>query len=116
VRRIQGKVWGETWPVFFRNNVEIHRIKVKAGGYCSTHRHRAKFNQFCVLSGILDVFVAKADYDLTDRTSLHHGETMTVAPGEFHHFKAVEDTDALEVYWTELREDDIERQTVGGME
>ena len=36
---IQGKVWGSTGPLFFKNNVEIHRIEVVKGGFCSKHKH-----------------------------------------------------------------------------
>jgi len=113
MRQVQGKVWGETWPLFARNNVELHRIRVSAGHECSKHRHAHKHNMFFCLSGLLDIYVWKRDYTLVDRTQLQPGECMTVAPGEFHQFRAVQDTDALEVYWVELSETDIERETVG---
>ena len=28
----QGKIWGNTKPLFNKNNVEIHRIEVDSGG------------------------------------------------------------------------------------
>ena len=38
----QGKVWGQTQPLFNKNNVEIHRIETNKGGYCSKHKHEFK--------------------------------------------------------------------------
>ena len=115
MREVQGKVWGETQPVFELNNVEIHRITIMAGGYCSKHKHAAKYNRFCLISGLLDVEVWKNDYSLVDRTQLQQGESMTVPPGEFHRFRAIEPCDCLEIYWVEIRDDDIQREEVGGV-
>ena len=36
---IQGKVWGQTQPLFLKNNVEIHRIEAKQGGYWANINH-----------------------------------------------------------------------------
>ena len=112
----QGKIWGETRLVFRNANAEVHLITAKQGGYCSKHRHIAKFNQFHVLRGRLAVETWKREYDLCDVTELGPGDTTTCAPGEYHRFRTLEDTDALEVYWVELRADDIERDNVGGTE
>jgi len=110
----QGKVWGETSPLFNKNNVEIHRILVRHGGFCSRHRHAHKFNMFYVESGCLIVTIAQP-YDLADKTQVRKGEICTVPPGLWHSFEAVEDTLAFEIYWTELSPGDIERDGCGGM-
>ena len=55
----QGKIWGETSPIFNKNNVEIHRIEIKKGGYCSKHKHEHKFNAFFVEKGKLQISVWK---------------------------------------------------------
>jgi mannose-6-phosphate isomerase-like protein (cupin superfamily) len=113
---IQGKVWGSTSPLFCKNNVEIHRIEGVKGGYCSWHKHLAKYNRFFVESGIIKVTVQK-DYGsgtLEDVTILLPGQQTTVAPGEYHKFEVVEDCVAYEIYWVELNPKDIERLTVGG--
>jgi hypothetical protein len=40
---------------------------------------------------------------------------MSVVPaGEVHKFIAHQQTEALEIYWTELRHSDIIRENVGG--
>ncbi len=114
---IQGKVWGETVPLFNQNNVEVHFVKIKKGGYCSKHCHKAKYNKFLVLHGELKVSIWK-DYGtetLEDISIVRTGQECTVSPGDFHRFEAIEDTQALEIYWVDLRVDDIVRQDHGGM-
>ena len=112
---IQGKIWGETESLFNKNNVEIHRIKAEAGGFCSKHRHRHKYNLFYVESGALKVTVWKNDYNLVDETTISSGQSTIVAPDEYHSFQALDDTIAYEIYWVELLEKDIEREDCGGL-
>jgi quercetin dioxygenase-like cupin family protein len=114
---IQGKVWGYTSSLFNKNNVEIHLLQADKGGYCSKHYHKSKYNRFFVIKGILKITVWK-DYGtetLEDVTILGTGMECTVPPGDFHRFEALEDTDALEIYWVDLRENDIVREDHGGM-
>lgn len=114
---IQGKVWGSTYPLFNKNNVEVSAIKVKKGGYCSKHLHHSKFNKFIVNTGALKVIVWKSygDDTLEDVTIVGAGMEHTVRPGEYHMFEALEDTEALEIYWVELDPDDIQRLNQGGL-
>ena len=113
---VQGKIWGQTTPLFNKNNVEIHRIEGRKGGYCSKHVHASKYNRFLVESGRLKITITK-DYGsgiLDDVTVIGPGEQTTVAPGQWHQFEVLEDCVAFEIYWVELDPDDIERETVGG--
>ena len=111
-----GKVWGETVHFFGKNNVSIHRIKVKPGGFCSKHCHKYKFNLFYIESGSLIVKVWKNDYDLVDITKLKEQQQMIMPPGEFHQFinESKDYCIVYEIYWTELDESDIIRDSVGG--
>lgn len=111
---IQGKVWGKTQELFFKNNVEIHRIETKKGGFCSKHKHEHKFNAFFVESGKLKIKIWKNDYNLIDETIISSGEMTVVKPGEYHIFESLEDTIAFEIYWVELERNDINRESVGG--
>lgn len=113
-----GKFWGTTEALFEKNNVEIHRIEIKAGGFCSEHRHASKANAFFVESGTLDVLVWESELDgpkAADVTTLTEGQMMTVPPGKWHKFAAQSDVVAYEIYWVELNADDIERRTIGGL-
>jgi len=109
---VQGKVWGNTCQLFNRNNVELHYVNINAGGYCSKHLHRFKFNKFVVLSGKLKVTVWNGA--LEDVTILLGNQECTVPPNTLHRFEALEDTLALEIYWTELDANDIVRIDTGG--
>lgn len=113
---ILGKVWGQTSPIFCKNNVEIHRIEGRKGGYCSKHRHWAKFNMFFMEKGKLKITVVK-DYGsgvLDDITIIGPGQHTIVPPGQYHQFEILEDCIAYEIYWVELDPSDIERETIGG--
>tara|TARA_Y100000361_G_C10912254_1_gene214593 strand:- start:101 stop:463 length:363 start_codon:yes stop_codon:yes gene_type:complete len=110
----QGKVWGVTQPLFNKNNVEIHRIETKKGGFCSKHKHQFKHNCFYVESGKLKVTAWKNDYDLVDVTILNTGEATTVPPQEYHIFEALEDSICYEIYWVEINKNDIVRENHGG--
>jgi hypothetical protein len=63
---------------------------------------------------VLEIHVAKNNYDLIDVTTLRAGDFTTVRPGEFHWFNCVEDCVALEVYYPEALSEDIVRRSVGG--
>jgi len=103
-----GKVWGITQLVFAHNSVECHRIEVKKGGYSSRHSHRSKWNRFLVMRGRLAVFIQLPDGS-EDRTVLTHDQITDVPPGVVHGFEALEETEAIEIYWTVLDASDIER-------
>lgn len=112
----QGKVWGKTSPLFNKNNVEIHAIKINRGGFCSKHAHKHKYNKFIILEGELKITVWK-DYGtgiLEDVTILVAGQECTVSPGDYHMFEAKQETHALEIYWVEINDNDIIRENVGG--
>jgi hypothetical protein len=51
---------------------------------------------------------------LVDTTILNDGEFMQVKPGEFHEFRALQETVAFELYWAEFDPADIVRESVGG--
>ena len=110
----QGKIWGSTQSLFLNNNVEIHRIEAKQGGYCSKHKHEHKYNAFFVERGQLKITIWKNDYDLVDETIISDQQMSTVKPCEYHMFEAMEDTIAYEIYWTEISPEDIVRENCGG--
>jgi quercetin dioxygenase-like cupin family protein len=110
---ISGKVWGTTQCIFKHNNVSIHRIDIKKGGTCSKHYHLHKYNRFFVENGNLKILVWQKDYDLVDETILSPGQSTEIKPGLFHQFVALEDTIAYEIYYLELEDNDIIRDSCG---
>ena len=114
---VRGKVWGNTSTLFSKNNVEVSRIEIKKGGYCSKHRHDYKYNLFFVEEGKLLVTIFREDANTTieDKTILEKHDITYVEPNIFHFFEALEDTIAYEIYWVEIDKKDIIRESVGGM-
>jgi len=126
---IEGKVWGYTQPCLETPAIEIHRINVNKGGYCSKHTHQSKINGFYVFSGVLQISrwknyvhevgkIIQAGYDqhqMVDITKVYRHQMCVVPAGEPHMFTALEDTVALEIYWAELNHNDIHRDLIGGI-
>lgn len=112
---IQTKIWGTTSEIFSKNNVEIHRLEIKKGAFCSQHFHKIKFNGFFCESGEVDITIWRPDSDLIDITTLQNGAYTTVEPGVYHKFTAKTDSIIYEIYWTEISKDDIYRRNFGGI-
>lgn len=109
-----GKVWGITELLTANTAFEYHRIQIKAGGYCSRHKHQTKWNGFHLESGKLLIRTWNDDGS-TDETVLEKGQYTAVAPGIAHQFEALEDCLAFELYWAQYNSEDIQRETVGGL-
>lgn len=110
-----GKVWGTTELIEANGALEFHRIEMKAGGVCSKHLHRYKWNGFYVESGKMKIKVWQNDYDLIDETIIKAGQYTKVKPGLYHQFECIESGVAYELYWAEFNHNDIERETTGFM-
>jgi len=114
---VKDKVWGRTTLIFRTANVEVHYLEIKAGGYCSKHRHvKGKSNLFHIISGRLVVRVWDATGEkLIDSTVLDPGQITVVAPLLWHQFEAVKPTRCYEIYETRVDPGDIERVSEGGI-
>lgn len=109
----QGKFWGKTSCYYVSDTSEVHYIEANKDGYCSRHHHEKKWNRFVVLQGKLKVILYKDGGQ--DETVLTDGLFSDVPPMVDHRFVALEDTKALEVYWTDcLDPTDIVRIDTGG--
>lgn len=114
------KNWGTTAKVCSFPNGSLHRIEIAPGGYCSIHQHQSKANAFIVESGILTVnnFLdfGPGGMDVEPHI-VRAGECFVVPAGAIHQFQ--NDTDApvicYELYYAEMREDDIVRHSQGGV-
>jgi mannose-6-phosphate isomerase-like protein (cupin superfamily) len=109
----QAKIWGVTNHIWSGNNVEVHRIDIVQGGFCSKHKHLCKYNLFEVERGELMVEIWRQD--IIEKTVLRPGDTTIVEPGLYHRFMAATNTVALEIYWVTLNEIDIVRENQGGI-
>ena len=111
----QGKNWGYTTEFFRNAMVSAHHLEINEGGYCSEHRHKHKYNQFYILSGILELTIWHDD-KVPDVTVIEGGQSTAIPPGFYHKFKALIKCEAIEIYQVLLIEPDIERRTKGGLE
>ena len=81
----QGKIWGQTELLEANGVLEFHRIEAKAGGVCSKHKHKFKWNGFFVESGKMIIRVWKNNYDLVSVKG-NHVLFKLVKPDELTHF------------------------------
>jgi cupin fold WbuC family metalloprotein len=110
------KVWGQTRCLVRGHGFEVHYLQIKPGGYCSRHRHKAKWNQFFIISGRLRVPFFRPDGEVDHHYELSAGAILSVPPGVLHRFEAVESTEVIETYWTDpVNPNDIERLDEGGI-
>jgi len=79
---------------------------------CSWHRHREKYNVFALVDG--KVGIVTEEISGRKETILRGGQSFIVKPGQWHKFRAYEDSIMVEEMYVEYDEGDIERQTVGG--
>lgn len=97
------KPWGTSTRELQTDTLIVERIEVKPGGLCSRHYHANKFNQFIVLSGVLELQrFSESDGDLRESMATALGAGMlpvTFTPGQWHRFRAITPVVALEIYW-----------------
>jgi len=111
----QGKDWGYTTEFFRNAMVSAHHLKIKRGGYCSEHIHEHKYNLFYVISGKLEITIFR-EKGIKDITVLQEGQSSGTPPGFWHKFRALEDTECIEIYQVLLIDPDIKRRTQGDIE
>lgn len=108
----EGKIWGENILVFKNDSIQVNQIYIKRGGRCSKHLHKNKNNLFFVQKGCLQI-ERWNDNNIIDTTILN-AEQQTIIPNmTYHRFTALEDTEALEIYFANIEIDDILRQDCG---
>ncbi len=110
---IEKKPWGTSRILFTTANVEVYRIEVDTGGYCSRHMHLSKHNLFYVESG--ELHVQTFEPELSTKILLS-GDILSIPPNILHQFYAKLHTIALEIYHVEMVPDDIIRFSVGGLD
>lgn len=113
--RQEEKLWGRNHIIHIDHSFQICHIFINKGGFCSNHLHTHKWNQFYIVSGKLTVMSYDSEGMPTGLVVLGPTECIKIPPGMNHRFEALEDTQALEIYWSELSEHDIVRTDLGGV-
>ena len=114
MRRPEDKVWGRTTRLFRNSTTSTYYLEIKAGGYCSQHRHMQKENVFYVAEGELKV--TRWGGDIERVITIKAGEHDVVGVGVWHMFRAITDVKCIEIYDYKYDGVDIERRTQGGSE
>lgn len=111
------KSWGLTWPVGVDRDIEVMSLEAVAGGFCSNHQHLGKANRFFLVRGKIRIsFYDEAGEFLRDVVLEEVGACIDAPPGIWHRFEALEDSAAIEYYWSPpLRSSDIIRRDAGGV-
>lgn len=92
-RQFTLKPWGYSITIYRDDDIEIVAIHVEPGGYCSLHRHDNKTNEFCVISGELEVVSSPGDEVLVTVDNV-----IEVPARKLHLFRSPAGCDAVEVY------------------
>lgn len=119
---IEEKVWGRVTHVVMSPELMVSVLEVKAGTFCSVHRHIERVNQFQVISGVIGInrFGWDEKPGETSRMSiLRAGDQLSIPELEWHQFMVEKDGVIIEVYHpadcnSVVRLDDIERYSEGG--
>jgi len=82
---------------------------------CSWHSHKHAYNQFYVISGILEIKTDIGPGDQRNFTTITAGQSFTVSPGAKHEFRTKHvDTVVEEIAYVEYDHTDIHREQLGG--
>lgn len=111
---VEQKIWGTTECLIDTPYVQLHRIKVNKGGYCSEHIHHGRANVFMLISGEMEILVGEGIHQKTVHLQPH--VPLTVQPGVMHKFRCLK-ADAVcdEIYYPVLSQSDIWRASQGGV-
>ena len=82
---------------------------------CSWHYHKHAYNQFYVISGMLEIKTDIGPDSQRNYTTITDGQSFTVQPGVTHEFRTKDvPTIVEEIAWVEYDHTDIFRELIGG--
>jgi len=82
---------------------------------CSWHSHKRAYNQFFVISGILEIKTNIGPGTQRNFTTITEGQSFTVAPGVTHEFRTKNVPTVIEeIAYVEYDSTDIFRELLGG--
>ncbi|HLC63191.1 MAG TPA: PfkB family carbohydrate kinase [Candidatus Nanoarchaeia archaeon] len=98
------KTWGEEHIIANNEKYCGKKMLIKQGFYSSYHMHKIKEETFYIASGCLEV-IHNGKY-----LQVKTGETLHLKPGEYHSFRALQDTTFFE-FSTQHKDEDNYRLT-----
>jgi mannose-6-phosphate isomerase-like protein (cupin superfamily) len=112
------KPWGTSLKLYDTDGYALFHMKLKKGGYSSTHMHSKSYNKFILVKGAVKLNVLPiidsnhvVEYDLT------LWKPIVVNPTVYHKFIAVSDSILYEIYISDetYDENDITRLDTNGI-
>jgi mannose-6-phosphate isomerase-like protein (cupin superfamily) len=95
------KPWGLSELLIREPTLEVHRLTIQAGGYCSIHFHCHKLQYLFVVSGRLRLRTFTATGRLSEERECATGDCVICDLDIRHQFEAVTDCLVYEVYQSE---------------
>lgn len=105
------KIWGERWLIRDDSTHAISYLKLDEGYRCSWHKHDTKYNLFVVLTGAIKIIIE--ELGKKKHIILTSGQELTIKPGQWHEFQALENSQVIEEMYVEYFEADIIRENKG---
>lgn len=106
---ISHKSWGTKISLFANDLCEVSILRLNENQRCSWHRHRAKWNQFFVISGELQIKTTEGV------ANVKAGGLFTTNPQQWHEFRTPFGPAVIqEIMYVRYEAEDIERLQVGG--
>jgi len=102
------KVWGSREELFRNDNVLVALLRLDVGTYSSFHNHSAKSDKFTLISGEVKINTELGEIILKP------GQSLVIDPPLLHQFIVVEDSVMIEISYSILNSEDINRIYQGG--
>jgi len=103
------KSWGEKVELFRNDLCEVSVLYLQPGQRCSWHSHKAKWNQFFVIDGQIEIRTEEGSALVTKHQS------FTTNPGQWHEFRTPNGPAVVqEIMYVKYDPEDIDRANVGG--
>jgi len=102
------KVWGSREELFKNDNVLVTLLRLNAGTYSSFHNHKSKTDKFTLIRGEV-----KINTELGE-TILKEGQSLVIDPPLLHQFIVEKDSIMIEISYSTLDLEDINRIYQGG--
>jgi len=102
------KVWGSREELFRNDNVLVALLRLDVGTYSSFHNHSAKSDKFILITGEVKIVTELGE------TILKDGQSLVIDPPLLHQFVVEKNSIMIEISYSTLDLEDINRIYQGG--
>ncbi len=102
------KVWGSREELFKNDNVLVTLLRLDKGSYSSLHTHKSKSDKFVLVSGEVKIVTELGE------TILNPYQSLVIDPPLLHQFVVEKNSVMVEISYSVLDPEDINRIYQGG--